>query len=154
MGEESASYKSPGEPSGCNRAHKETTTEIEGRCQAAIVRLTPDHPLVTLVLIITIPSTYFEPNALLQWISTTHIPTITPIALPNLRWFWFQGVNAYLEAVLRACLRSPSSDSDSPASLHTGSCCSTCSVRMVALRRGPGALPSIMSGSTPCFVLR
>ncbi|KAF8489508.1 hypothetical protein F5888DRAFT_1159762 [Russula emetica] len=81
--------------------------------------------LVTLVLMITIPSTYFQPNALFQWISfmpqletlviyffspdpsrtierqLTHIPTtITPIALPNLRWFWFQGVNAYLEAVV------------------------------------------------------
>jgi hypothetical protein len=82
--------------------------------------------LVTLVLIITIPSTFFQPNSLLQWISfmpqleslmiyffyadtsrtierqLTHIPTtITPIALPNLRWFWFQGANAYLEAVVR-----------------------------------------------------
>ena len=83
--------------------------------------------LVTLVLIITIPSTYFQPNSLLQWISfmpqletliiyffsadhsrtverqLTHmsIQTITPIALPKLRWFWFQGVNPYLEAVVR-----------------------------------------------------
>ena len=83
--------------------------------------------LVTLVLIITMPSTCFQPNALLHWISfmpkletliiyffsadpgrtiekqVTHtsIPIITPIALPNLRWFWFQGVNAYLEAVVR-----------------------------------------------------
>jgi hypothetical protein len=80
--------------------------------------------LVTLVLMITIPSTYFQPNALLQWISfmpqletliiyffspdpsrtierqLTHKPTTTPIALPNLRWFWFQGDNAYLEAVV------------------------------------------------------
>jgi len=80
--------------------------------------------LVTLVLIMTIPSTYFQPNALLQWISLmpqletlivyffsadptrtierqlTHIPTVTPITLPNLRWFWFQGLNPYLEAVV------------------------------------------------------
>jgi hypothetical protein len=78
--------------------------------------------LVTLVLIMTIPSTYFQPNALLQWISFMHqletllihfdipshtierqptlMPIITPITLPNLRWFWFQGVSAYLEAIV------------------------------------------------------
>jgi hypothetical protein len=28
-------------------------------------------------------------------------PTITPVTLPNLRWFWFQGSSAYLEAVVR-----------------------------------------------------
>jgi hypothetical protein len=89
--------------------------------------LTTALSLVTLVLIVTIPSTYFQPDSLLQWVSFmpqletliiyissadhnrtiegqlthTSIPTITPIALPNLRWFWFQGVNAYLEAVVR-----------------------------------------------------
>ena len=89
--------------------------------------LTTAVSLVTLVLVVTIPPTYFQPNALLHWISfmpqletlmiyvfsadlshtieeqLTHsnIPTITPVALPNLRWFWFQGVNAYLEAVVR-----------------------------------------------------
>jgi hypothetical protein len=92
---------------------------IESRLLTTVVGL------ITLVLIITIPSTYFEPNALLQWISfmpqletliiyffpadpgltierqLTHIPTITRITLPNLRCFWFQGVNAYLEAVVR-----------------------------------------------------
>ncbi|KAI0275762.1 hypothetical protein BGY98DRAFT_38765 [Russula aff. rugulosa BPL654] len=83
--------------------------------------------LVTLVLVITIPSTYIQPNSLLRWISfmpqletliiyffsadhsrtiegqVTHTSTqtVTPITLPNLRWFWFQGVNAYLEAVIR-----------------------------------------------------
>ena len=81
--------------------------------------------LVTLALAITAPSTYVEPNALLQWISfmpqletlmivfhftvpshtierqVTLIPIITPITLPNLRWFWFRGVNAYLEAIVR-----------------------------------------------------
>jgi hypothetical protein len=89
--------------------------------------LTTTVDLVTLVLIITIPSTYIQPSSLLQWISfmpqletliiyffpadhnrtieaqltQTSISTITPIALPNLRWFWFQGVNTYLEAVIR-----------------------------------------------------
>jgi hypothetical protein len=80
--------------------------------------------LVTLVLIITTPSTYFQPDTLLQWISfmpqletlvilflfadpgrtieiqLTLLPIITPITLPNLRWFWFQGADAYLEAIV------------------------------------------------------
>jgi hypothetical protein len=80
--------------------------------------------LVTLVLMITIPSTYFQPNSLLQWVSfmpqletliifflprdpsrpieiqLTDMPTITPITLPNLRWFGFHGPNDYLEAVV------------------------------------------------------
>jgi hypothetical protein len=30
----------------------------------------------------------------------THNPITTHITLPNLRVFWFQGVNAYLEAVV------------------------------------------------------
>jgi hypothetical protein len=86
--------------------------------------LTTAVDLVTLVLVMTIPSTYFQPNALLRWISfmpqletlvihfdfavpgsaierqLTHIPTITPITLPNLRWFWFLGVSAFLEAIV------------------------------------------------------
>jgi hypothetical protein len=80
--------------------------------------------LVTLVLTITTPSTYFQPNTLLQWISfmpqletlvilflfadpgrtieiqLTPLPIITPITLPNLRWFLFQGADAYLEAIV------------------------------------------------------
>jgi hypothetical protein len=80
--------------------------------------------LVTLVLIITTPFTYFQPNTLLQWISfmpqletlvirffftdpsrtierqLTLMPIITSITLPNLRWFWFQGADAYLEAIV------------------------------------------------------
>jgi hypothetical protein len=80
--------------------------------------------LITLVLVMTIPSTYFEPNALLKWISfmpqletlvihflfavpsrtietqLTLIPIITPITLPNLRLFSFQGIEAYLEAIV------------------------------------------------------
>jgi len=68
------------------------------------------------------PSAYFQPNILFQWIpfmpqlemiaiaiaftfpvpnrdvegQLTHTPITTPITLPNLRWFWFQGVGAYL----------------------------------------------------------
>jgi hypothetical protein len=83
--------------------------------------------LVTFVLIITIPSTYVQPNALLRWISfmpqletlvirnpnfpfivpshaiegqLTLMPITTPITLPNLRWFWFQGADDYLEAIV------------------------------------------------------
>jgi hypothetical protein len=79
--------------------------------------------LVTLRLVINHPSAYFQPNTLLQWISfmpqlerlriafsfpvpkrdverqLTHTPITTHITLPNLRSFWFRGVNAYLEAV-------------------------------------------------------
>ena len=74
--------------------------------------------LVSFSLIITNLSTYLQPNTLLQWISfmpqletltiysdaidierqPTHVPIVT---LPNLRWFWFQGSNAYLERVVR-----------------------------------------------------
>ena len=80
--------------------------------------------LVTLCLTINHPSTYFQPNILLQWISfmpqlenlailftfpvpnrdverqLTQIPITTHITLPNLRQFFFQGVSAYLEAVV------------------------------------------------------
>ena len=80
--------------------------------------------LVTLILIMTIPSTYFQPNRLLEWISFTPqletlvirffftdpgriierqltlMPIIPSITLSNLRWFWFQGADAYLEAVV------------------------------------------------------
>ena len=80
--------------------------------------------LVTLHLAIMHPSAYFQPNALLQWISfmpqlenlmiafafpvpnrdvkrqLTHTPITTHITLPNLRLFWFRGVSAYLEAVI------------------------------------------------------
>ena len=80
--------------------------------------------LVTLVLVIRRPSTYVHPNALLQWISFTprletlgihfffafpsHIverqptlmPMITTITLPNLRMFWFRGIDAYFEAIV------------------------------------------------------
>jgi hypothetical protein len=80
--------------------------------------------LVTLDLIINHQSAYFQPKVLLQWISfmpqleileiafkfavsnrdverqLTHTPITTHITLPNLRYFWFQGVSAYLEAVV------------------------------------------------------
>jgi hypothetical protein len=80
--------------------------------------------LVTLALALSNPSTYFQPNVLLRWISSmpqletlmitflftvpdsdletqsSHTPTTTHITLPNLRWFWFRGVSAYLEAVV------------------------------------------------------
>ena len=70
------------------------------------------------------PSTYFRPNTLLHWISfmpqletlliiflfpvpnrdverqLMHTPIVTHVTLPNLRWFGFQGVSAYMEAVV------------------------------------------------------
>ena len=81
--------------------------------------------LITLVLVLKHPSSYFQPNTLLQWISimpqleTLHIlflfpvpnhdverqlmqtPILTRVTLPNLRWFAFRGVSAYMEAVVR-----------------------------------------------------
>ena len=80
--------------------------------------------LVTLCLVITHQSTYFQPNILLQWISympqlesldisftfpvpnreverqLTHTPITTHVTLPNLRFFGFRGVSSYLEAVI------------------------------------------------------
>jgi hypothetical protein len=80
--------------------------------------------LVTFAHVVDHPSAYFQPNTLLRWISfmpqletlmigftfpvpsrdvqrqLMHRPIMTHITLPNLRWFLFQGVNAYLEAVL------------------------------------------------------
>src|SRR6266436_4153756 len=80
--------------------------------------------LVTLYLVIFHTSAYFQPNILLQWISfmpqletlailfefpvpnrdverqLTHTPITTPITLPNLRHFWFEGVSTYLEAIV------------------------------------------------------
>jgi hypothetical protein len=80
--------------------------------------------LVTLYLTIAHPSAYFQPNVLLQSISfipqletlaigfrfpvpnrdverqLTHTAITTHITLPNLRFFLFQGVSAYFEAVV------------------------------------------------------
>jgi hypothetical protein len=80
--------------------------------------------LVTLSLFMANPSTYFHPNTLLQWISLmpqletlvisfffavlnrdverqlTHAPIMTPVILPDLHWFLFQGVSTYLEALV------------------------------------------------------
>jgi hypothetical protein len=77
---------------------------------------------VTLHLVINNQSAYFQPNVLLQWISfmpqlegldiaskfpvpkrdlerqLTPTPITTHITLPNLRFFTFGGVSAYLEA--------------------------------------------------------
>ena len=80
--------------------------------------------LVTLCLFVLNPSTYFNPNTLLQWLSFmpqldtivinfifpvhsrhlegqfTHTTITTPVTLPNLRHFSFKGVTAYSEALL------------------------------------------------------
>ena len=80
--------------------------------------------LVTLFLYMVHPSTYFHPNALLQWLSSmpqletlsvyfhfatpnrdverqvTHTPVTMAVALPNLHCFGFRGVGTYLEAIL------------------------------------------------------
>jgi hypothetical protein len=80
--------------------------------------------LVSLCLIMNNPSAYFNPNALLHWLSfmpqletlvisfflsvphreierqLTRTPIITPVTLPNLHYFRFHGVSAYLEALV------------------------------------------------------
>ncbi|KAF8469374.1 hypothetical protein DFH94DRAFT_685330 [Russula ochroleuca] len=87
--------------------------------------LTTAVDLVMLVIVAPYPSTYFEPNILLQWLSFMpqlekllitilfsvpdhdvemqhmHTPIMTQVALPDLRWFVFRGVSAYIEAVVR-----------------------------------------------------
>jgi hypothetical protein len=79
--------------------------------------------LVTLCLTVDHPSTYFHPNILHQWLSSTprlevlviifsfpvynldvereltRTSITTQITLPNLRWFVFQGVGTYSEAL-------------------------------------------------------
>jgi hypothetical protein len=78
--------------------------------------------LVTLALTVGHPSAYFQPNVLLQWLSfmpqletlvisflfpvpnsdvETQLLHTTHVTLPNLRWFVFRGVSAYMEAVVR-----------------------------------------------------
>ena len=80
--------------------------------------------LITLVLFLGNPATYFRPDILLQWISSMpqlealvisfsfpvlngdverqlmHTPITTHVTLPNLRWFLLRSVSAYLEAVV------------------------------------------------------
>ena len=80
--------------------------------------------LVTLYLIMFDPSIYFQPNTFLQWISLMpqlesfailfsfsipnrdverqlmHTPITAHVTLPNLHYILFQGVNAYLEALV------------------------------------------------------
>jgi hypothetical protein len=87
--------------------------------------------LVTLCLVITHPSAYFQPKILLQWISfmsqleslavlftfavpnrdverqLTHTPITTHITLPNLRVFAFRGASAYLGGVVRRITTPP-----------------------------------------------
>jgi hypothetical protein len=87
--------------------------------------LTTAVDLVTLALSLSHPSTHFQPNTLLRWLSFMPqleallirflfpvpnrdverqlMPTpITPhLTLPNLRWFVFRGVSAFLEGVAR-----------------------------------------------------
>ena len=86
--------------------------------------LTTAVSLVTLILIMVHPSTYFHPNTLLQWVSLmpqletltiyfgfsipnrdvemqlTHTPSIAPVTLPNLHYLRFHGVSTYLEALV------------------------------------------------------
>ena len=86
--------------------------------------LTTAVDLVTLYLIMVRPSTYFHPNTLLQWLSfmpllenliicfflpipnreverqLAHAPIMTPVVLPNLHRFAFQGVRTYIEAII------------------------------------------------------
>ena len=80
--------------------------------------------LVTLYISMVHPSTYFHPNTLSQWLSflpkletlivefafpvpnhdverqSIDMPITTPVTLPNLRYFKFQGVSTYLEALV------------------------------------------------------
>jgi hypothetical protein len=88
--------------------------------------LTTTVGLVTLCLTVDHSSTYFHPNILHQWLSftprlemlviifsfsvsnldverkLTHTPITTQVTLPNLRWFAFQGLCAYSEALFRS----------------------------------------------------
>jgi hypothetical protein len=87
--------------------------------------------LVTLYLVMESPSTYFHPNTLLQWLSfmpqlevlmisfllavpnqdaerqLTHPPVMTPVTLPNFRFFWFQGHSSYIEALVHRITPCP-----------------------------------------------
>jgi hypothetical protein len=84
--------------------------------------LTTAAGLVTLCFFMDGPSTYLNPNSLLQWISSlpqletlviiitfpnhdvetqlSHSPTITHATLPSLRLLSFQGFSAYLEVLI------------------------------------------------------
>jgi hypothetical protein len=87
--------------------------------------LTTTVGLVTLYLRMNGPPSYSHPNTLLNWLTImpqletlvifvlkfahpnpdeegplTHTPILTPIALLNLRWFAFRGVDAYFEALV------------------------------------------------------
>ena len=86
--------------------------------------LTTAPGIATLCLLIGPPSAYFQPNALLRWISLmpqletlfidflfpvpkrdverqlVQTPIMTHVTLPNLRWFAFKGVSSYMEAIV------------------------------------------------------
>ena len=98
---------------------------IGSRLLATAVRL------VTLCLVMNSPSTHFHPITLLQWLSSmpqletlvisfiipasisdeerqlTHPSVMTPVTLPNLRYFWFQGHGSYLEALVHRITPCP-----------------------------------------------
>ena len=86
--------------------------------------------LVTLCLFMTHPSIYVHPNTLLQWLSfmplletlnitffllpddevewqLTHPPVMTPVTLPNLRHFSFQGRSTYLDSLVHRITPCP-----------------------------------------------
>ena len=93
--------------------------------------LTTSVHLVTLCLVMNSSSTYFHPNTLLQWLSSmpqlemlkirflfgapnrdvegqlTHPPVMSPVALPNLRDFYFLGDSFYLEAIVHRITPCP-----------------------------------------------
>jgi hypothetical protein len=86
--------------------------------------LTTAAGIVTLCLLISPASAYFQPNTLLRWISLMpqletlfidflfpvskrdverqliHTPIMTHVTLPSLRWFAFTGISPYMEAVV------------------------------------------------------
>lgn len=92
-------------------------------CPIGSSLLTPIVGLVTLSLNNILSSAYFRPSDLLQQLSLmpqletlgisfhspvsnhaerplSHTPTMARVTLPNLRWFGFQGISIYLEALL------------------------------------------------------
>jgi hypothetical protein len=93
-------------------------------CSIGSLLLTPAVGLVTLSLNNILSSAYFHPSDLLLRLSLMpqletlgisfhspvsshyverqllHTPNLAHVTLPNLRWFGFQGVSAYLEAIL------------------------------------------------------
>jgi hypothetical protein len=74
--------------------------------------------IVTLCLSMDISTAFFQPNTLVQWISfmpqlealviafsapfddEVHMPTMPNVTIPNLLWFEFRGVSAFMEAIV------------------------------------------------------